>query len=342
MKPKVWLMREFEQDIMARLQQAADVVIGDLDRLPGAKAISVARADGELMDQAGPELKQIAFPGIGVDGIDIASATERGILVTNNPDAPTESTAEHAVALLMAVAKRVMTGDMKLRGAEIPRSAMRGTELLGRTLGVVGYGRIGRRVAEICALGIRMKVVVYDPVIDLSTATPDGITLVDSLEAVLSQADFLTVHTPLLASTRGLIGENEIRSMKAGSYLINASRGPVLDEAALIRALEDGHLAGAGLDVFDPEPPEADNPLLKMTNVVVTPHIASGTDQGIRNMHNGTVDQILMVLRGERPPFMVNPEVWPGRVGADVGLGGVGPATVGRCFTQLQCVVIID
>lgn len=314
MKPKVWLMREFEPDIMARLQEAADVVISDMDLLPGAEAISVGSADGELMDRAGPQLKQIAFPGIGVDGIDIAAATERGILVTNNPDAPTESTAEHAVALLMAVAKRVMTGDMMLRGADIPRSALRGTELLGRTLGVVGYGRIGRRVAEMCALGIRMNVVVYDPFIDLSTATPQGITLVESLEILLGQSDFLTVHTPLVPATRGLIGEKELRSMKPGSYLINASRGPVVDEAALIRALEDGHLAGAGIDVFDPEPPEADNPLLKMTNVVVTPHIASGTDQGIRNMLNGTVDQILMVLRGERPPFMVNPEAWPGRV----------------------------
>lgn len=313
-KPKVWMMRDLGPEVVRRLQEVADVVIGGEDLLPGADAVIVGQANGDFMDRAGPQLKHLAFPGIGVDAIDVAAATQRGILVTNNPDAPTESTAEHAVALLLAVAKRVVVGDQMLRGADHDRSLTRGTEVKECTLGVVGYGRIGRRVAEICALGLKMRVQVYDAYVDPSTPTPEGVTLVTDLPALIREADFLTLHTPLTPQTRGLMNEASIRSMKRGSYLINASRGPVVDEAALIRALQDGHLAGAGLDVFDPEPPHPDNPLLKMANVVVTPHIASGTDRGISNMMNGAVDQILMVLRGERPPHLIDPAVWPGRV----------------------------
>jgi phosphoglycerate dehydrogenase-like enzyme len=249
-----------------------------------------------------------------VDAIDISAATERGILVTNTPDAPTESTAEHAVALLLAVAKKVITGDMQLRGADIPRSALVGTEVKGRILGVVGYGRIGRRVAEICALGLKMQALVYDPYLSGIPPTPEGVTFVNDLDTLLAQADFVTLHTPLLAETYHLMGERELRLMKPGSYLVNASRGPVVDEAALIKALQDGHLAGAGLDVFDPEPPEPHNPLLKMPHVVLTPHIASSTTAGLAAMYHGAIDQMLQVLRGERPTFLVNPAAWPGRV----------------------------
>jgi D-3-phosphoglycerate dehydrogenase len=266
------------------------------------------------MDRVGPGLKLIARSGIGVDGIDIPAATERGILITNTPDAPTESTAEHAVALLLAIAKRVMVGDMQLRGADLPRSAMIGTEVKGRTLGVVGYGRIGRRVAEICALGLRMRVLAYDPFFAETVTPPEGVTFINDLDTLLAQADFVTLHTPLIPETHHLISERELGLMKPGSYLINASRGPVVDEAALIEALQTGHLAGAGLDVFDPEPPEPNNPLLKMTNVVLTPHIASSTQTGLSAMINGAVDQILQVLAGQRPIHLVNPDAWPGRV----------------------------
>jgi phosphoglycerate dehydrogenase-like enzyme len=250
-----------------------------------------------------------------VDNVDIPSASARQILVLNTPDAPTESTAEHAVALLMAVAKRVLVGDMYLRSDRtIPRAEMIGTELLGRTLGVIGYGRIGRRVAEICALGLRMNVLAYDPFINLTQATPERVTLTSDLDELLRQANFVTVHVPLLPNTRHFIGEREMRLMAQGSYLINASRGPVIDEAALIRLLQEGHFAAVGLDVFDPEPPHPDNPLLKMRNVVVTPHIASSTDRGIYAMMHGVADQVIQVLQGERPPYLLNPEVWPGRV----------------------------
>src|SRR5262245_40216232 len=319
MKPKVWMGWKFPPEIMARLEEVAEIVAdGDLDKLPGATVMVPGRqrTTGELMDLAGPGLKLVARAGIGVDTVDIPAATERGILIINTPDAPTESTAEHAVALLMAVAKRVMVGDMYLRGAShLERSQMHGTELKGRVLGVVGYGRIGRRVAEICALGIKMQVLAYDPFLTGPVPTPEGVEFITDLDKLLSSADFVTLHTPLTTETHHLIGERELRLMKPGSYLVNASRGPVVDEAALIQALQDGHLAGAGLDVFDPEPPEPDNPLLRMVNVVVTPHIASSTDRGLSAMFNGCADQIVQILRGERPPFLVNPEAWPGRMG---------------------------
>ena len=319
MKPKVWMAWKFPPEVMARLEEVAEVISdGDMDKISGSTVIVPGRprVTGELLDMVGPSLKLIARAGIGVDTVDIPAATERGILIINTPDAPTESTAEHAVALLMAVAKRVIVGDMFLRGAsDIERGYMRGTELKGRVLGVVGYGRIGRRVAEICASGLKMQVLVYDPFLTGPVPTPEGVEMTSNLDLLLSSADFLTLHTPLTAETHHLIGEREIRLLKPGSYLINASRGPVLDEAALIRALQDGHLAGAGLDVFDPEPPEPDNPLLKMINVVVTPHIASSTDRGLSAMFNGCADQIIQLLRGERPPFLVNPEAWPGRMG---------------------------
>jgi len=191
---------------------------------------------------------------------------------------------------------------------------MIGTELLGSSLGVIGYGRIGRRVAEICALGLRMNVMVYDPYIKLGQAAPERVTLTTDLDELLRQSKFVTVHVPLMADTRHFIGEREMRLMAKGSYLINASRGPVVNETALIQLLQEDHFAAVGLDVFDPEPPLLDNPLLQMRNVVVTPHIASSTDRGIWGMMHGVVDQVIQVLNGERPPSLLNPEVWPGRV----------------------------
>ena len=317
MKPKVWMLRSFPDDVMRPLYEIAEVVSdGDLEKMPGAQVIVYfKKLDGDVMDKAGPSLKLIAQPGIGVDNIDIDAATERGISVVHTPDGPTESTAEHAVALLLAVAKRVMVGDMHLRGADLPRSEMIGTEVRDRVLGVLGYGRIGRRVAEICALGLKMQVLVHDPYVTDPPSPPVGIRFTTDRDSIFSEADFVTVHTPLTPETRGSVGERELRLMKPGSYLINASRGPVVDEAALIKVLQEGHLAGAGLDVFDPEPPEPDNPLLRMNNVVVTPHIASSTTSGLDRMLNGAVSQIVQVLKGERPPHLVNPEVWPGRLG---------------------------
>ena len=314
---RVVMQSELPTGASERIREMGEVVVDpDLDPGGGADIVVVVggRIDAEFMTRAGDRLKMIATPGIGVDKIDVEAASQRGIVVIHNPDAPTQSTAEHTVALLMAMAARVMTGDRFLRGDRtIGREDMRGTELKGRTLGVVGYGRIGRRVAETCALGLKMNVIVHDPFVDLEQATPERVTLTDDLEAVLRDSRFVTLHAPLLPGTRHLISERELRLIPRGGYLVNASRGSVVDEQALIRVLQDGHLAGAALDVTDPEPPRPDNPLLGMKNVIVTPHIASGTDRGIHAMMHGVADQIAQVIHGERPRSMVNPKVWPGR-----------------------------
>ena len=317
MRPKVWVDGELRPDAKETLESAANVVYGAPMRdLPGADAVIVSsgpEVDGPFCDRAGERLRVVARPGIGIDNIDLSAATERGISVVNTPEAPTESTAEHTVALLLAVAKRVVAGDMSLRGGEIERTELLGTEVYGRVLGVVGCGRIGGRVAEIAAQGLKMRVISYDPYVDWSDVCIPGLETVEGLEELLTEADFVTLHTPLVLETRGLIGRAELRKMKPGAYLINASRGPVVDESALVEVLREGHLAGAALDVFDPEPPAPDNPLLQMANVVATPHIASYTGVATRAMSMGAVRQVLQALRGERPRCLINTRAWPGR-----------------------------
>jgi phosphoglycerate dehydrogenase-like enzyme len=319
MKPNVWTEVNLHPEALARLQAYAEVITGTIENLQGVDAAIIGRSyvDANFIERAGPNLKLVIRHGIGYNTLDVPTATQYGVLSANTPDAPTESTAEQAVGLILAVAKRIVQSDRVLR-ANTPwtLAELRGTEVRDRVLGVVGCGRIGRRVTEICALGLKMQVVIYDPYCSTLAGLPESVTMASSLDDLLSQADFLTLHTPLMPETYHLIGERELRLMKPGSYLINVSRGPVIDEAALIRVLEDGHLGGAGLDVFDPEPPSPDNPLLHMTNVVVTPHVASNTDKGVWRMSQSVVDQVLQVLAGERPSFLIDHAAWPGRVGA--------------------------
>jgi D-3-phosphoglycerate dehydrogenase len=318
MKQKVWVGYDLMPDPLALLKAKTETIHStSLADLSGVAAVILGvdpMADGAFMDQAGDSLKVIARHGIGVDNVDLPAATKRGILVVNTPDAPTESTAEHAVALLLALAKQVVAGDRNLRGmAGIPHHQLQGTEIRGRVLGVVGFGRIGRRVAEICRQGLQMRVIAFDPYINQSQTTAMGVAAADSLEMLLEQADFVTLHPAFTPETQHLIGPPEFQRMKPTAFLINVSRGPVVDEVALIDALEAGQLAGAAMDVFDPEPPSPDNPLFRMSNVVATPHISSFTDLGREAMSQGAVDQVLQVLQGDRPPFLVNPEAWPGR-----------------------------
>lgn len=318
MKPTIWLPFRLDEDLMENMAQVADVIPNATEAdLPGVDMAIVggrSEVDGTFMDEVGPNLKAIIRIGIGVDNIRIPDATERGILVANTPDAPTESTAEHTVALLLSIAKRVVMGNDFLRGTDLPRTAMRGTEVRGRTLGIAGLGRIGRRVGEICAQGLKMRVIGFDPFVQQADVADLGIEKVDDLDRMIADVDFLTLHVPLMPETHHLMNEERLRSMKPGAYLINASRGPVVDEAALIKVLQADHLSGAALDVFDPEPPAADNSLLHMANVVATPHIASFTDMGSRAMQSAVAAQAVQVAKGERPTYLLNPEVWPGRM----------------------------
>lgn len=270
---------------------------------------------GDVMDRVGPRLRVVARPGIGVDRIDLAAATERGILVVNTPDGPTESTAEHAIALLLSLAKRVTLGDRDLRRGQgwtdygvIPI----GLEVFGTTLGLVGLGRIGGRVAEIARV-LGMRVLAFDPYAAPARAEALGVTLVSTLEEVLANADIVSLHCPAIPSTYQLINARTLALMRRGSYLINVARGAVIDEAALVDALRSGQLAGAGLDVFDPEPAAADNPLFTLPNTICTPHIASYTAASVLRMREMVCAQVAMALRGERPTELVNPEVWERR-----------------------------
>lgn len=317
MKPRVWAEMDLYPDELERLKANAEVITGGtLENLPGVEAaiIGLSKVDGAFLDRAGKQLKMVIRHGIGFNNVDVPAASERGILAANTPDGPTESTAEHAVALMLSMTKRVVKSDRVLRQNQPwTRGSLKGIEVMDQLLGVVGYGRIGKRVTEICAMGLKMKVLVYDPYVPQKTVMPEGVRLTNDLDGLLSQADVVTIHIPLSESTRHFIGERELRLMKPDAFLVNASRGPVVDEAALIRVLKEGHLAGAGLDVFDIEPPEADNPLLQIDNVVATPHMAGNTTQGSQRSSRSVVDQILQLFAGEPPTFMLNPDVWPGR-----------------------------
>lgn len=273
-------------------------------------ASSILRYDGTLMD-ALPNLRLIARTGIGVDNVDLDAATARGIVVTNTPDGPTESTAEHTVAMLLACAKRLKQGnDNLIAGKWGPRSGpILGTEVQGKTLGLLGLGRIGRRVAHICGAGLLMKVIAYDPYVTQEQANALGVTLTD-MESVIRQADFLSLHMPATPETYRLINRERIATMKDGAYLLNMARGPLVDETALLEAIDSGKLSAAGIDVYDPEPVPLDSRLRNHSMILATPHMASTTVEGLERMQRMAVERAVAFFNGERPQDVVNSDVW--------------------------------
>jgi len=324
-KARVWTHAAFEPEVLAVFDNLAtagatpsaerEEWYAEAATCAGLIVSGLHYITGEVMDRVGPRLRVVGRPGIGVDRIDLAAATERGILVVNTPDGPTESTAEHAIALLLSLTKRVTLGDRELRlGQGWPNYGMLpiGLEAYGSTLGLVGLGRIGGRVAEI-ARALGMRVLAFDPYAAPARAAALGVTLVGSLEELLSSVDVVSLHCPAIPATHHLINARTLALMRRGSYLINVSRGTVIDEPTLVEALRTGHLAGAGLDVFDPEPAAADNPLFSLPNTICTPHIASFTSASVLRMREMVCEQVAMALRGERPTELVNPEVWERR-----------------------------
>lgn len=305
-----------EVELLGPLNNEQTLALEDKSGIQAIIAGSTLDLSAETTDLF-PCLRVLSRPGIGVDNVDIRAATERGICVVNTPDAPTESTAEHAVALIMNLAARVFDGDRALRqGNWGMRKQTRGTELKGKTLGVIGLGRIGSRVAEICRLGLGMHALAYDPYVDPARGAALGVELKGELMEVIPQADFLTLHVPNTPQTRGMVDGAALAAMKPTAFLVNCARGPVVDEKALIEALQEGTIAGAGIDVYDPEPPAMANPLFSLPNTVCTPHIGSFTEDGVRAMAIGAAEGVLAVLRGERPAGLaqlVNPQVWDRR-----------------------------
>ncbi len=235
---------------------------------------SATTVDATMIERAA-KMRVIGRAGVGVDNIDVSAATERGIAVLNAPGGNTIAAAELTVALMLAAVRRVAEADRSVREGRWDRSAFRGVELHGRTLGLIGAGRIGGEVATRCqAFG--MDVIVYDPYLTESRAAELGVELV-SLERVLDEADVVSIHVPLTDETRGLVGADALQRMKKEAYVVNASRGGVIDEAALARALGEGEIAGAGLDVYEDEPLPSESPLRAAPNLVLTPHLGAST-----------------------------------------------------------------
>ncbi len=309
------------EEVIALLRREADVV-GPLDAGDDWQT-SLAVSDAVItvvqplftaavMDGA-PRLRVVGRPGIGVDNVDLEAATARGICVVNTPDAPTQPVVEKVVGWMLMLAHRLHAADAVARTPGWQgRSALLGNELAGKTLGLVGTGRVGSRVARICSEALGMRVLAYDPYAPPG-ARLSNVEYVPTLDALLPVVDFLSVNCPLTSETRGMIGTAQLRAMKPTAFLVNSARAPVVQEPALVQALREGWIAGAALDVFPSEPPPPDHPLLKLENVILAPHIGSFTREGMRRMLQQTAEQVLMVLKGERPPHLVNPAVWDRR-----------------------------
>ncbi len=258
---------------------------------------------------AGKSLKVIARHGVGFDNIDLAAATRRKIPVCITPRANALSVAEHVLALMLALAKRLFPFDAATRKNEWEiRNSYSALDLDGKVLGILGMGRIGMLVCQKAQAAFNMKILAYDPLVPKDVMEKAGAKVMPIPE-ILKASDVVTLHVPSMPETKGMIGEAQLRTMRPSALLINCARGPIVDEAALVKALKEGIIAGAGLDVFDPEPPEADNPLFGLPNVILTPHSAALTAECVARMALHAAQAIVDVLEGRRPEGVINPEV---------------------------------
>lgn len=277
----------------------------DADAVMGASRESYTR---KFMESA-KRLRIISKYGIGVEKIDVQAATDHGILVANTPDTHNDTVAEHTIALILGLTKRLFFATQYARGGGWRDKNVETAELLGKTLGIVGMGRVGSEIAERLK-GWKMTILAYDPYkppehIEKSGAIPVG------LEQLLEESDIVSLHVVCNDETRGMIGEEQLRLMKRSSFIINTSRGEVLDEKSLIKALKEGWIGGAGLDVVYPEPPDTANPLFQMDNVILTPHIAGWSSEALSRFLNKAANNLLNALRGKLPESLVNPEAVP-------------------------------
>lgn len=287
-----------------------DLLLSKVDDVDGLLPLLTDSIDVEVMD-AGTSLRVISNYAVGFNNVDLEAATERGIYVTNTPGILTDTTADAAFALLMAAARRIPEADRHIRArnwihAWGPRMFI-GTDVHGKTLGILGMGRIGSAIAK-RAKGFEMKVIYHDIYRREDLEEELGIAY-KSREEILREADFVSLHVPLTPETRHMIGAEELAAMKETAILINTSRGPVVDEEALYEALRDGAIAGAGLDVFEVEPVDPESPLLGLENIVLTPHLASGSVETRTKMAVTAATNLVSVLQGKEPPNLVNPEV---------------------------------
>lgn len=321
-RPAILISRALPQEALRLALSRGDVDIHEGQR-PLSRADLIARLKGrqglvclitDTIDKevliGGPELRVVANVAVGYNNIDVAAATERGVVVTNTPDVLTETTADFTWALLMATARRVAEADRYVRAGRFTQwelMLLLGGDVHGKTLGVVGFGRIGRALAR-RALGFQMRVLYHDAIPAEATVEKELRATPTDIASLLRESDFVTLHTPLLPETHHLINARSLRTMKKTAYLINAARGPVVDENALVQALKEGWIAGAGLDVFEEEP-KVHPGLMELDNVVLAPHIASASSETRLKMATLAVENCLAVLDGKTPLTPVNPEV---------------------------------
>jgi phosphogluconate 2-dehydrogenase len=324
MNKHVVLYKKLSAPLMERLEAQAQVTLIDdpkgpdgiarlRDALPQADGLLGAslKLDAQLLDLA-PKLKAVSSVSVGVDNYDIDYLTSRGILLTNTPDVLTETTADTGFALIMATARRVVELASMVRDGQWTQNIGPkhfGTDVHGKTLGIIGMGRIGEAVAQRGHFGFGMPVIYHShsrkPAVEARFNAQYR-----SLEALLQEADFVCLTLPLTAETEGLIGAEQFAQMRPETIFINIARGKVVDEQALIHALQNKQIRAAGLDVFEREPIAADSPLLKLDNVVATPHMGSATHETREAMASCAVDNLLSALAGERPANLVNEELW--------------------------------
>lgn len=323
MKPRVLITRQMPEAALAVVRDACEIQYDASDRQLTAAELkqAVSGKDGLLcvvtdrVDDAvlasSPTLKVVSTVAVGYDHIDVAAATARGVAVANTPGVLTESSADLAWGLLFSIARRIAEGDRYIRAGkwrEWKLMLMAGHDVYEQTLGIVGMGRIGQAVAR-RARGCGMRILYHNRQrLDASIEAELGAVWV-ALPELLERADFVSLHMPLSSETTHFIGEAELRSMKSTAYLINTARGAVVDERALIQALQEGWIAGAALDVFEQEP-EVPLALCELENVVLVPHIGSASVATRTRMAVMAAENLTAVLRGERPPHVVNPEVW--------------------------------
>jgi glyoxylate reductase len=324
-RPKVFVAREIPEAGLSVVTGATDATVWP-DELPpprdellravagcdGVLTLLTDRVDDEFLDAAGPQLKVVSNYAVGFDNVDVPACTARGIPVGNTPGVLTETTADLAFALMMAAARRLPEGDRYVRAGKWKTwgpMLLLGPDVHGATIGIVGFGRIGQAVARRAA-GFGMKILYHDVHQADPAIEADHSATFLPLEKLLAQADFVSLHVNLTPETRGLINTEKLGWMKPTAVLVNTSRGPVVDGAALATALRDGQIFAAALDVTDPEPIKTDDPLLSLDNCLVVPHIASASHATRSKMAEMAAANLLAGLRGERLPTPVNPEVY--------------------------------
>ena len=272
-----------------------------------------------------PNLIAASSNGAGYDTIDVDACTAAGVVVVNQSGGNKEAVAEHALAMMMALSKRIVQADRHARtGQPIDRAVYIGRELNGRVLGVLGIGNVGGNLTRMCRAAFNMRVLAYDPLLSAADIEARGAEKVE-LNELLAQSDFVSVHCPLTKQNRKMMGAAQFAAMKPEAYFITTARGFIHDEAALAEALRKKQIAGAGLDVWEDEPPPYDHPLMAFDNVMVSPHVAGSTVEARENMGRIAAEQALDILDGKKPPRLINPEVWPAYRARFAGIMGFEP-----------------